>query len=76
MAQWHERVLRQVLEVAPASAEVQHALGLLLIRRQRIPEALEALRRAAELAPNHLRYTYVYEIALEQLTESAPSPGP
>ena len=71
-----ERVLRQALEMAPASAEVQHALGLLLIRRERIPEALEALRRAAELAPNHLRYTYVYEIALEQLTESAPSPGP
>ena len=58
-----EQVLRQGLERAPESAELWHALGLLLVRGERAEEALEALSRAAALEDDS-RYTYVYGVAL------------
>lgn len=59
-----EQVLRQALARAPRTAEVQHALGLLLVRQQRLPEAVEALAQAAGLRPDLPRYGYVYAVAL------------
>lgn len=59
-----EAVLRRGLAQAPDSAELHHALGLTLVRRQQYDEAGVELGRAAELAPNDPIYAYVYGVAL------------
>ena len=59
-----ERVLRDGLAEFPEEASLHHALGLRLVRAQRLPDAIKSLRRAAELAPDSPRYSYVYAIAL------------
>ncbi len=58
-----ERVLRDVLEHSPTAA-AHHALGLLLVRQKRMPEALAELEAAARLAPESARYGYVYAVGL------------
>jgi predicted Zn-dependent protease len=58
-------VLRQAIALQPDSADAQHSLGLLLVRRLQLPEAINALRRGAELAPAIPHYAYVYAVALE-----------
>jgi predicted CXXCH cytochrome family protein len=58
------RVLREGLSRAPRSAELQHALGLLHVRRQRHDAGLAALAQAARLAADNTRYQYVYAVAL------------
>ncbi|MDR3534346.1 MAG: tetratricopeptide repeat protein [Rhodopila sp.] len=57
-------LLRKALAIEPANADVMHALGLSLVRQHNYAEALPLLRRAAELAPDNVRYGYVYAIAL------------
>ncbi|MGB8437332.1 MAG: tetratricopeptide repeat protein, partial [Burkholderiales bacterium] len=59
-----EAILREGLDHAPKSAALQHAHGLALVRLKRTPEALDALARAAQLAPDDARYAYVYAVAL------------
>ncbi|MBL8250772.1 MAG: tetratricopeptide repeat protein, partial [Candidatus Competibacter sp.] len=59
-----EKTLRQALEHDPHSAAAHHALGLLLIRQQRLTEALAALAEAARLGGDNPRYGYVYAVAL------------
>ncbi len=59
-----EKVLRDGLETLPADSALHHALGLALVRSRRLPEAIAELKRAAVLAPESARYTYVYAIAL------------
>jgi tetratricopeptide (TPR) repeat protein len=58
-----ERVLRAGIAAAPTDATLQHALGLLLVREKRLPEAVGALRKAAELQPGVPRYAYVLGVA-------------
>jgi len=53
-----ERVLRKGLEMGPRSADLCHALGLLLVRQKRLPEALQSHQRAIELAPDQVQYAY------------------
>jgi tetratricopeptide (TPR) repeat protein len=65
-----ERVLRAGLARVADSAELHHALGLTLVRQGRAPDALVALARAAELAPEVPRYAYVYGIALNSAGET------
>ena len=60
-----ERVLRKGLGIAPDSADLHHALGLLLVRGKRMPDAIAAFARATELDPDAERYAYVYAIALD-----------
>lgn len=60
-----ERLLRDGLAAFPEEAALHYALGLSLVRAQRLPEATQALRRAAELASGVPRYAYVYAIALD-----------
>ena len=57
-------ILRAGLAVAPEAAALHHALGLALIRQRQIPDALAALKRAAEAAPEEARFAYVYGVAL------------
>jgi tetratricopeptide (TPR) repeat protein len=59
-----ERVLREGLSRAPRSAELNHSLGLLHVRRQRYDAGLAALAQAARLAPENARYQYVHAVAL------------
>jgi len=50
--------------IAPRDADVHHALGLLLVRQKRLPEAVEALEQSAKLSPNNPHYSYAYAVAL------------
>ena len=66
-----EKTLRQALALDPQNATVHHALGLLLIRQKRLPEALAALAEAARLGEDNPRYGYVYAVALNS-TDQGP----
>jgi len=58
-------ILREGVRVQSENAALQHTLGLALVRaKMRMDEALRALRRAAELAPDTPRYGYVLGVAL------------
>jgi predicted CXXCH cytochrome family protein len=59
-----EKLLRQSLALDRRNAAAQHALGLLLIRQQRLSEAVAALAEAAALDRDNPRYGYVYAVAL------------
>ena len=48
----------------PDSADLAEALGLSFVRQQKNDEALMWLAKAADLAPNNVRYGYVYAVAL------------
>jgi tetratricopeptide (TPR) repeat protein len=60
-----ERVLRDGLRRTRDQAALQHALGLLLAREHRMPEALRQLSAAADAAPDNTRFGYVYAVALQ-----------
>ena len=60
-----ERLLRRAASLAPGDARVRHALGLLLIRAGRLPEAVGELEKAVQLEPREPRYTYAYRLAVE-----------
>jgi predicted CXXCH cytochrome family protein len=59
-----EHVLRTAIAASPGDAGLHHALGLALARLDRRAEALEELRRAAELDPDRARYAFVYAVGL------------
>jgi predicted CXXCH cytochrome family protein len=59
-----EDLLRKAISIEPRNADVIHALGLLLVRQRNYAQALPLLRQAAELAPDTVRYGYVYAVAL------------
>ena len=62
-----EAVLQDALERVPDDADLQHALGLTLVRVKRHEAALERLERATALAPGRPRYAYVYAVALHSV---------
>jgi Flp pilus assembly protein TadD len=64
-------VLKDGLVKAPGSADIPHALGLALVRSDKLAEALPMLERACTLAPDAARFAYVYAVALD----SAGQPG-
>ena len=68
-----EKTLRQALTLDPQNAAVHHALGLLLIRQKRLPEALAALAEAARLGSDNARYGYVYAVALNSAGQGEPA---
>ena len=70
-----EPLVRRAIELAPDSADAQHALGLLLVRRKDLPSAITALARATELAPADARYAYVYAVALHSAGETQRAIG-
>jgi tetratricopeptide (TPR) repeat protein len=59
-----ERVLRAGIAVLSDQSALHHALGLSLVRQQRMAEALPALKTAMELPFAASRYALVYAIAL------------
>lgn len=60
-----EAELETGLALDPESADLHYALGLARVRANRLEAAIESLARAAELAPEHVRYAYVYAVALD-----------
>lgn len=48
----------------PDNAELNHALGLNLVRQRRSVDALPKLARAAAIDPANARYAYVHAVAL------------
>ena len=60
-----EALLRRALDVAPESGDVRYAFGLLLVRLERLDEAVGQLRRATELAPDQPHYVYVHAVAVQ-----------
>ncbi len=60
-----ETILRLGLKQSDNTAPIHHALGLLLVRQQKIDAALAELKQAVELAPDQSRYAYVYGVALQ-----------
>ncbi len=59
-----ETLLRQAIVAQPGYAPGFHALGLLLVRKHDIASAVDALGKAAGLAPDNERFAYVYGVAL------------
>ena len=59
-----EAVLRAALGHARDNPALRHALGLVLVREQRLPEALAQLAAAARRGPENPRFGYVYGVAL------------
>ena len=53
----------------PDSADLYHALGLAKVRQKQVTDAINDLSRAASLAPENRRYSYVYAIALQSVGE-------
>ena len=60
-----ERVLLSGIAALPDDASLQYALGLLLVRDQRMEKALAALRTAYRLEPEDPQFGYVYGVALD-----------
>jgi tetratricopeptide (TPR) repeat protein len=66
---WEEGVeltLREALKVDPNNGDVQYALGLSLVRRKRLHDAIPALAKAAQQRPDLPRYAYAYAVALHE----------
>ncbi|WP_437688793.1 multiheme c-type cytochrome [Sorangium sp. So ce176] len=67
-------LLRRGITRLPEQAELLHALGLALVRQGHRDQALDPLKRAAELAPDQPRFQIVYQAALTALRPSTPAP--
>lgn len=65
-----EKLLRDGLVLLPNSADLHHALGLLLIRKADHSNALISLEKAVKLSPNNAHYAYVYAVALHSIDKS------
>ncbi len=59
-----EETLRVALKIDREQADVHHALGLALVRMNRLDEALGELEFAAGARPDNARYAYVFAVAL------------
>ncbi len=66
-----ESALQSGLAAAPESADLHHALGLVLVRAKRLDSALAELKQAMDLAPDNGRYAYVYAVALDGAGQTA-----
>lgn len=62
-----EKQLRNGLLLLPKAADLHHALGLLLVRKNDKTAALQELATASKLAPDNIRYAYVYGVALNSM---------
>ncbi|WP_437586092.1 multiheme c-type cytochrome [Sorangium sp. So ce1000] len=68
-------LLRRGVTRLPEQAELLHALGLALVRQGHHDQALDPLKRAAELAPEQARFQTVYQAALTALRLRPSTPA-
>lgn len=59
-----DATLAEGLRRIPGDPALLHAQGLLRVRQQRLPEALDLLARAARGDPANPRYAYIHAVAL------------
>jgi len=59
-----EKTLRVAAIISPENADVNYALGLLLVRHHKNDEAIKYLQRAAGFDSSNAHYAYVYGVAL------------
>ncbi len=59
-----ENTLRKAIKISPDNADAHYALGLLMIRQQKVDEAVRFLQRAAGFDSSNAHYVYVYAVAL------------
>ncbi|MFQ5759714.1 MAG: tetratricopeptide repeat protein, partial [Acidiferrobacterales bacterium] len=55
-----KKLLLEAIKIQPDNGSLRHAYGLLLVRQKRLTDAISALKKAIDLAPNNTRYRYVY----------------
>lgn len=65
-----EQILRNALKQVPGQSGLQHSLGLFLVRQDRMPEATEQLRLAAESVDAIPRYALAYALAIDAQGQS------
>ena len=65
-----EQILRDALLKVPGQSGLHHSLGLFLVRQDRMPEAAEQLRLAAESADAIPRYALAYALAIDAQGQS------
>jgi len=70
-----EQILRDALSKVPGQSGLHHSLGLFLVRQERMPEAAEQLRLAAESADAIPRYALAYALAIDAQGQSAEAAG-
>ncbi len=61
------QTLREALQVDSENAATHHALGLSLVRQQRLGDSVPELAKATQLRPDMARYAYVYGVALHEM---------
>ena len=66
-----EDALRRGLTAVPDNAMLHHSLGLSLVRRHLLADAMAELARAVTLAPGEARFSYVYAVALHDAGHAA-----
>ncbi len=57
-------ILQQGVATVPSMGILHHTLGLWYIRNKEKTKAIEALKKAVELAPDDTRFSYVYAVAV------------
>jgi Flp pilus assembly protein TadD len=57
-------LIEKAIKAAPRDPAAHHAMGLLLVRQEKLGQAVSYLGKAAELDSLNPRYTYVYAVAL------------
>ena len=62
-----EHVLVEAIARMPEEASLRHSYGLLLVRQNKLEQAMKELKRAAELDSNNVRFRYVYGVALSSI---------
>jgi tetratricopeptide (TPR) repeat protein len=68
-----ERLCRQVLQAEPGNAEAWQLLGTVLYDSGKLPEAIDAFRRALSLCPTDASSHYRLALALASLGQRAPA---
>jgi tetratricopeptide (TPR) repeat protein len=66
-----EQVLKEALDINPDFSDGHYALGLVLVRQQRVAEGLTHLKRASVLRPEEPRFAYAYAIGLHSTGDAS-----
>ena len=62
-----ERVLLEAIAKMPELASLRHSYGLLLVRQNKLDQAMKELEQAVQLDPSNVRFRYVYAVALSSI---------
>ncbi|WP_202261890.1 MULTISPECIES: multiheme c-type cytochrome [unclassified Alteromonas] len=66
-AKLEKQTLEDAVKAVPTSDIVYYSLGMLNIRQQNKPAAVELFKKASELAPTNTQNWYIYALALDNI---------